>query len=132
MTPEAPRTYRAPVSALWWLHRRSYLFFVLRELSSIFVAWSVVFLLLLVRSLAQGAAEYRSFLDWAGTPWVVALNLISLAFLVLHAITWFDLTPAAVAVRLRGRPVPPVVVAGGAYAGWIVVSAVIAALVVTR
>jgi fumarate reductase subunit C len=132
MTPEVPRPYRAPVSTLWWLHRRSYTFFVLREISSVFVAWSVVFLLLLVRAVAQGDAEYRSFLDWASSTWVVALNLVSLAFLVLHAITWFNLTPAAVAVRLRGRPVPPAMVAGGAYAGWVVVSAVIVWLVVTR
>jgi fumarate reductase subunit C len=63
---------------------------------------------------------------------VIALNLVSLAFLVLHAVTWFNLTPAAVAVRLRGRPVPPAAVAGGAYAGWVVVSAVVVWLVVTR
>ena len=53
------------MSRLWWLRRRSYVFFVLRELSSIFVAWSVVFLLLLIRALAQGDAAYATFLDWA-------------------------------------------------------------------
>ena len=132
MSPDAPRTYRAPVSTLWWLRRRSYTFFVLREISSVFVAWSVVFLLLFVRALTQGPTEYRSFLDWAASTWVIALNLVSLAFLVLHAVTWFNLTPAAVAVRLRGRPVPPAAVAGGAYAGWVVVSAVVVWLVVTR
>ena len=122
--------YRQPISALWWLRRRSYAFFVLRELSSVFVAWSVVFLLLLVRAIAAGTSEYRSFLDWASSTWVVALNLVTLAFLVLHAITWFNLTPAAMVVRLRGRRLPPVAVAGGAYAGWVVVSAFVAWLVV--
>lgn len=51
-TRDAPRAYRPEMSRLWWLGRRSYVFFVLRELSSIFVAWSVVFLLLMVRALA--------------------------------------------------------------------------------
>ena len=121
------------MSTFWWIRRRSYAFFVLRELSAVFVAWSVVFLLLLVRALAQGESEYRAFLDWAATtPWVVLLNVVTLAFLVLHAITWFNLTPAALVVRLRGRRLPPAVVAGGAYAGWVVVSAVIVGLVVTR
>ena len=120
------------MSTFWWIRRRSYAFFVLRELSAVFVAWSVVFLLLLVRAVARGEAEYRSYLDWAATPWVVLLNVVTVAFLVLHAITWFNLTPAAMVVRLRGRRVPPAAIAAGAYAGWLVVSAVVAWLVVTR
>lgn len=124
-----PRTYRKPVSVLWWLHKRSYTFFVLREISAVFVAWAVVFVLLLVRAVAQGDAEYRAFLDWAGTPWVVVLNMVTLAFLVLHAVTWFNLTPAAMVVRVGGRRLPPQAVAGGAYAGWVAVSAFVAWLV---
>ena len=126
------QAYRPEMSRLWWLRRRSYVFFVLRELSSIFVAWSVVFLLLLVRALTRGDTAYAAFLDWAATPWVVALNAVTLAFLVLHSVTWFNLTPAATVVKLRGQRVPSTAVAGGAYAGWVVVSAVVVALVVTR
>ena len=101
-TGSQPRTYRRPVSILWWLHKRSYAFFVLREISAVFVAWAVVLVLLLVRAVAQGEAEYRAFLDWAGTPWVVVLDVVTLAFLVLHAVTWFNLTPAAMVVRVGG------------------------------
>jgi fumarate reductase subunit C len=120
------------VGKLWWVGRWSYTFFVLREISAVFVAWSVAFMLLLARAVAQGEAQYRAFLDWAGTPWVVVLNVITVAFLLLHAVTWFNLTPAAMVVRLRGRPVPPAAIAGGAFVGWVVVSAVIVWLVVTR
>src|SRR6266571_6775155 len=49
-----PRWYRPRMSVFWWVGRRSYLLFVLRELSSVFVAWSVVFLLLLVHAVGQG------------------------------------------------------------------------------
>ena len=94
------------MSRLWWLGRRSYVFFVLRELSSIFVAWSVVFLMLLIRALAQGESQYRDFLAWAANPWVVVLNLVTLAFLVLHSVTWINLTPAAAVVKVRGQRVP--------------------------
>lgn len=134
MTRQAEHTaypvYRRPVSRLWWLRRRSYTFFVLREISSVFVGWSVVFLLLAVRAVAQGEREYAAFLDWAGTPWVVALNVVTLAFLVLHSVTWINLTPAAMSVRLGRRRVPPVAIAGGAYAGWVLVSALVWWLVV--
>lgn len=62
----------------------------------------------------------------------MALNIVTLAFLVLHSITWFNLTPAAAVVKLRGQRVPPAAIAGGAYAGWVVVTALVVALVVTR
>ena len=129
---DTPPAYRPKVGILWWLRRRSYTFFVLRELSAVFVAWSVVFLLLFARALEQGEPEYRAFLDWAATPWVVVVNIVTVAFLVLHAVTWFNLTPAAMVVWLRDRRVPAPLVAGGAYAAWIVVSALIVWLVVTR
>jgi fumarate reductase subunit C len=131
-TQQTQRAYRPEISRLWWLGRRSYVFFVLRELSSIFVAWSVVFLLLLVRALAQGEAQFGDFLDWAASPWVVALNVVTLVFLVLHSVTWFNLTPAATVVKLRGQRVPPGAIAGGAYAAWVVVTTLVVVLVVTR
>ncbi len=117
--------YRATMSRLWWLSRASYVAFVLREVSCIFVAWSVLFLLLFVRAVGNGSGSYADFLDWADTPWVVALNVITLGFIVYHAVTWFRLTPAAVAVRLMGRRLPSVAIVLSAYAGWVVVSMVV-------
>jgi fumarate reductase subunit C len=124
-----PLTYRRPISTWWWLSKRTYFVFVMRELSSIFIAWFVVFLLLLLRAVTLGAAEYDDFLDWAASPWVVVLNLVAAAFLVLHVVTWFSLTPKAMAVRVRGRPVPAVAIIGGQYAGLAVVSALVVWLV---
>jgi fumarate reductase subunit C len=82
-----PRWFRRRVSTYWWLERRSYLAFILRELSSVFVAWSVVYLLLLVRAVSQGDSRYEQFLAWSGRPVVLVINIVSLCFVVLHAIT---------------------------------------------
>src|SRR5262245_7094527 len=101
-----PRWHRARVSTWWWLTRRSYLAFILRELSSAFVAWFIVFLLLLVRAVSQGEGAYRAFLTWAAHPVVVALNVASLLFIVFHAVTWFNLAPKAMVLRLGGRRLP--------------------------
>jgi fumarate reductase subunit C len=49
------RWYKPRISRLWWLRRRSYLVFVIRELSSVFVAWFVVFLLLLMSAVSSGS-----------------------------------------------------------------------------
>jgi len=118
-----PRWHRPRMSVFWWVGRRSYLIFVLRELSSVFVAWSVVFLLLLVRAVSQGGAAYEQFLDLSSNPWMLALNVVTLAFLVFHAITWFNLAPQAMVVRLRGERVPRSRIVGVHYAGWALLSA---------
>jgi fumarate reductase subunit C len=121
----APR-YRQPVSLFWWTRRRSYLLFVLRELSSVAVAWFVVHFLLLVTAVHRGPAAYQEFLGWSASPLILAVNLVALAFVLLHAVTWFNLAPKALVVRARGRQVPPRAVAAGHFGAWFVVSAVVA------
>ncbi|MGH3520633.1 MAG: hypothetical protein ACRDQ7_25330 [Haloechinothrix sp.] len=121
----AHRLYRQPVSTFWWLRRRSYFLFVLRELSSVFVAWFVVFLLLLVNAVSAGSAEYQRFLDWSASPWVLAFNVIALAFVLLHAVTWFNLAPKAMVVRVRGWRIPSIAVLASHYLLWAAVSAIV-------
>jgi fumarate reductase subunit C len=128
-TDHHPRWYRAPVSTFWWIHRPSYFLFILRELSSVFVAWFVVFLLLLVRAVSRGDAAYQEFLAWAGNPFVVLLNVVALLFVVLHAVTWINLTPKAMVVRLRGDRVPAQVIAGSIYLAWALTSVLVVWLV---
>ena len=125
-----PRWYRPRMSVFWWVGRRSYLVFVLRELSSVFVAWSVVFLLLLVHAVSQGGKQYQQFLNLSSNPWMLALNIVTLAFLVFHAITWFNLAPQAMVVRLRRKRVPRSRIAGAHYAVWALLSALAAWLIV--
>ena len=123
------KMYHRPMSTWWWVRKPSYFVFVMRELSSIFVAWFVVYLLMLVAAVGRGETAYQDFLDWAATPWVVVLNVVAMVFLVLHVVTWFSLTPQAMAVQLRGRPVPPAQVIASQYVGLAVVSALVIWLV---
>ncbi len=127
-----PRWYRPRMSTWWWLGRRSYLAFILRELSSLFVAWSVAYLLLLVRAVSQGSIRYQAFLDWSARPGILVLNLVTLLFLVFHAVTWFNLAPQAMVVRFRGRRVPGTWIAVSNFAAWALVSALVAWLLVGR
>jgi fumarate reductase subunit C len=101
----APVTYRRPVPRLWWAKKPTYLLFLLRELSCVFVAWAVVYLMMMIYAIGRGEAAYARFLDWAGSPLVVVINVVTLAFLLLHTVTWFALTPQAAVVRLGGRKV---------------------------
>ena len=121
-TPTDLRPYKPRISTWWWTRKRSYTVFVLRELSSVFIAWFVVFLVLLVYAIGQSEAAYRNFLDWASAPWVIALNVLSLVFVLLHTVTWFALTPQAMEVRIDDWKVPGFHILAGQYTGLVVVS----------
>ena len=120
---ESDLLYRRPISVWWWTRKRTYFLFVMRELSSLFIAWLVCYLLLFIRAVSRGEAAYADFLDQASSPWLVALNLVAFGFVLLHTVTWFSLTPQAMVVSLRGRRVPAAVIIGAQYAGLAVVSA---------
>jgi fumarate reductase subunit C len=125
------RAYRQPVSRYWWAKRPSYLVFMLREISCVFVAWFVVYLLSLVNAVSAGVDSYHRFMDWSANPFVVALNVVTLIFVLLHAVTWFASAPRAIVPHIRGQRVPAGAVLAGHYAAWIVVSACVAWLVLS-
>jgi fumarate reductase subunit C len=124
-----PRWLRPHVSTYWWLRRRSYFAFILREISSVFVAWSVVYLLLIIAAVGQGPAAYQDLLEWSRQPWVLVLNLSSLLLVGFHAVTWFNLAPQALVVHLGHTRLPGFWISASNYAAWVVVSAIVAWIV---
>jgi fumarate reductase subunit C len=121
-----PRWYRSRVSVFWWLGQWHYLKFILRELSSVFVAIFVIVTVFQLRALEQGPEAYARFVQWLRTPWALALNLVSLFFVVFHAVTWFNLTPHAMPLRVRGHRIPAWLLTLPNYAAWMLVSGAIA------
>src|SRR6202162_3339916 len=121
-----PRSYQTRVSTYWWLTRWAYLKFILREASSVFVAWIVVMTLLQIRALTRGPADYAEFQNWLRSPLMLALNAVSLFFVIFHAVTWFNLAPKAMAIRLRRKRIPGLAIAAPNYVAWLVISAAVA------
>ncbi len=131
-TPYHPRWYRRRVSVWWWLQNRTYATFVLRELTSVFVAFFAAVSLWQLRALEQGPDAYARFLARLSTPLFVALHGIVLLFVLFHSITWFNLAPKAIVVRLSGKRVPDWVVVSLNYAAWLVLSGAVAFIVLRR
>jgi fumarate reductase subunit C len=125
-TPYHPRWYRRRVSVWWWLQNPTYTGFVLRELTSVFVAFFAGVSLWLLRALVEGPDAYAVFLERLRTPLFLVLHGVAFLFVLFHAITWFNLAPKAMVVRVRGRRVPDWVVVGLNYAAWLVVSGAVA------
>jgi fumarate reductase subunit C len=115
----------------WWMHKRAHLRFIGRELTSVFVMFFAVELLLLVRALASGPAAYEAFLDWLRSPLAIVLHIVVLGMVIFHSITWFNLAPKAMVVRVGQRRIPGGVIAGAHIAAWLIVSAVLAAIIFT-
>jgi len=125
-TEYVPKCYHPRISTYWWMARWAYLKFILREVSSVFVAWTVVVALLQIRALISGPQEYAEAQKWLASPFILTLNAISFVFLIFHTVTWFNLAPKAMVIRLRGQRLPAVAVAAPNYAVWVLLSAAIA------
>ena len=123
-----PRWYRRRMSLFWWLQKRNYTLFIVRELTSVFVAFFAIVYLCLIHSLTQGPEAYEQFLDRMASPLFVVLHVIAFLFVLYHAITWFNLTPKAMVVRLGATRVPDWLIIASNYAAWVVISAVVAFL----
>jgi fumarate reductase subunit C len=121
-----PRWYRERVSTYWWLQRWEYLRFVLREISSVFIAIFVIEMLFQIYALSRGPESYSVFLSVLKNPFVIALNVISLIFVIFHSITWFNLSARAMSIRVGGKKVPGFMISGPNFVAWFVISAVIA------
>lgn len=120
-----PKWYRTRVSTWWWAQQWRSFKFILRELSSVAVGYVGAMLLLLLWSLTQGPETYAALQAWLKTPLVIAMSVIAFLFVLYHSITWFNLAPKAMPVRVGGKRLPEWMIAAPNYVAWVVISAVI-------
>ena len=122
------RAYHRPIPATWWLSNRRYFLFMIRELTSVFVALFVLVYLYQVFLLTKGPEVYGLFQKSLRSGPFIASYVVVLLFSLYHSITWLGLVPKIQIVRLGRLTVPPPLVALCAYAAWVVASAAIAYL----
>ena len=78
--------------ATWWLERPTWVLFMVRELTAVFVGGYALMLLLIIKK-ADDRDAFTACVESLKSPLWVVLHLITLAMVVYHAITWFQLTP---------------------------------------
>lgn len=121
-----PKWHRARMPIFWWLRKWSYFRFIARELTSLFVAYAAVLLLVELRAVGAGPEALARFTAWLRSPPVAALHVVVLLALLFHTLTWLHLAPRAMVVRLGSRRVPDVAVLMGHYGGWLAASGLVA------
>ena len=119
-------SYIRKVPNTWWLKRKPYTLFIVRELTSVAVAGYCAYLLYLMYALSRGQEAYAAAVGLLTSPASYALHAVGLLLVLYHTITWFNATPKALVFHIGEEKVPAVVVAGAHYAGWLTVSAVVA------
>ncbi|MBI4228122.1 MAG: fumarate reductase subunit C [Deltaproteobacteria bacterium] len=110
----------------WWLNRRPYFLFMVREFTSVIVAGYSVFLLYFVYKLSQGPEAYYAIVAALKSPLSIILHIIAFIFSVYHSITWFNLTPKIFILRIGEEQVPSFLISGANFFAWVVVSAILA------
>lgn len=126
-------TYRRPMAGWYLRARKPYKFYMIRELSSVVVAWYTLLMIHGLFQLAAGEAAFNEFLALLRSPLVVVLNLFTLGLITFHAISWFLVVPKTMPmVFIRGKRLGEKPVIQGALAGFGVASlAVLIAFLVT-
>jgi fumarate reductase subunit C len=123
--PYHPKWHRKRMPIFWWLGQLPYVKFITRELTSLAVGYAVLLLLAEVWAVARGAAAHARFLGFLAAPPVLAFHIFVCAALVFHSVTWLNLAPKALVVRLGGRRLPDWMVVAGHYFLWLVASLVV-------
>lgn len=116
---------KRPMSPVWYVQRMGYIAFMLRELTSLFNALYMVFLLILLYAISQGRETYAAFLAFLEAPGMIVLHVVALAFSLLHTITWFNATGKAIAIRRGEERLPDAALAVPNYLAWAGVSSFI-------
>ena len=120
------KTYRQPLRNDWWLRRRSYFLYMVRESTVIFmVAWLVWFLYQ-VAALKFGRYEPPIIEDYA----FIAFSVVCLFFTLWHAVTFLNLSGLILRVPIGDRYLPAVAIKAAAFGGLVFVTVVGAAIMI--
>lgn len=104
--PDPSKLYYREVPATWWLKKKSYFLFMLRELSSVFIALFLLVYLYQIYQLTQGPEAYVAFSRRLSSPGWIFFNLIALLFALYHSITWFQSSAIVLPLRVGERELP--------------------------
>lgn len=129
--PEPSTLYHRPMGAVWWLSRRAYVLFIVRELTSVFIAAFLVELMVQLHRLGEGMDSYAEFMARLAQPGWLVFHAVVLFFAVWHSLTWFYTTSIVIPVKIGGKEAPRAAFTAFNVVSWLAASAVIVILFVT-
>ncbi|RMF15063.1 MAG: fumarate reductase subunit C [Gammaproteobacteria bacterium] len=124
----ARQTYRPTMPKNWYLKNPFYTRYMIREATSVFVGLWMLNLTVGLWRLSQGEAAWQGWIDLQGEPWMILFSLITLGMAIYHTVTWFAIAPRAMPAVIAGKKVNPDLVGKAHWAGFVVASIVVLAI----
>ena len=125
LTVHKSKEYIRPMPATWWLQRAAYVKFMIRDVTSVFIAGYCVFLMVLMCRAGQGEEAFAALYASLRSPVSVVLHVIAFVFAVIHSVTFFNLTPRALVIFRGDEKVAEGVIAGLHFGAWAVASLIL-------
>lgn len=120
------KRYGTPLPWHWFMGRRGFRLFMIREATSVFIGAYLVWLLVWLARLGQGPEAFEAMQASAASPLGLLFHLLALAAALYHSITWFNLTPKIMPMYVGEDRVPDAWAAFAmGYLPWALVSTVI-------
>lgn len=101
------KPYVRPMMSTWWKKLPFYRFYMLREGTAVPAVWFSIELIFGLFALKNGPEAWAGFVDFLQNPVIVIINLITLAAVLLHTKTWFELAPKAANIIVKDEKMGP-------------------------
>ncbi len=125
-TGSAPRVYKPEMPRGWWLRRRHYFLYMVREFTAVPMALWLLWLLYEIQRAAGGPKVYYASVS----PAFIVFSVICLGFALYHSFTFLSLAGVIIHLKFMGKPVPPRAIVATMFGLWLVASVVIAAVLI--
>jgi len=114
------KTYVRPMAG-WWRRNPFYVWYMVREASSLFITIYALVLLVGLWRLSQGPAAFDAWRAALTTPVSLAFHVVTLVLVIYHAWTWFKVMPKTLPfVRIGGKRIADrTIVASGVTAAFL-------------
>jgi fumarate reductase subunit C len=123
-TPAAGRSYRWTMPSGWWLRKRHYFLYVVREFTALPMALWLLWLLFDIKSAGSAGFQPPRSIGF------VVFSAVCFGFATYHSYTFLKLAGVIMHVKLFGAPVPPRLIVLTMFGLWALASIVIGAVLI--
>ena len=121
-----PREYTWKMPAGWWMRKRHYFLYIVREFTALPLALWLLWLLVEIKRAGGGAANYSPH----ASTWFIAFSVVCLLFSLYHSITFLSLAGVIIHVKVVDRPVSSRLIVLSQFSLWAVASIVVGAVLI--
>jgi fumarate reductase subunit C len=122
----ATRTYKPAMGAGWWLRKRHYFWYMVREFTALPLALWLLWFIYEIQRAGRGASGYYA----PNSTAFVIFSVICLLFALYHSITFLSLAGVILHFKVMDKPVPSRLVVASQFGAWLVASIVIGAVLI--